>query len=103
MQRTGKVCHSQCMRFSVSLPLQTHSHTKFIVPEAHFHAKLIDASPAVIACKTAKLFKFLHSPTQCDCTIVRLQNKGSNEMTVITVKLSPIIQQMATHACIPHA
>ena len=45
-------------------------HTKCIVPEVHFHVKLIGASPVVIACKMAKLFKFLHSQTQRDPTIV---------------------------------
>ena len=43
---------------------------KIIVPKVHFHAELIGASPAVIASKMVKLFKFLHSPTQCDHSIV---------------------------------
>ena len=70
MQRTRKVCRSQRIGFSVSLPSQTRTRTKFIVPEAHFHAKSIGASSVVIACKTAKLFKILYSPTQRDRTIV---------------------------------
>ena len=45
---------------------------KLIVPEAHFHAETIGASPAVIARKTAKLFKLLYSPTQRGPTIVAL-------------------------------
>ena len=44
---------------------------KLIVPEAHFYADMIGASPTVIACKMAKLFKFLYSPTQCGPTIVK--------------------------------
>ena len=58
------------MGFSVSLLLQTHTRTKFIVPEVHFHTKSIRASPVVIARKAAKLFKFLHLQTQQDPTIV---------------------------------
>ena len=34
---------------------------KLTVPEAHFHADTIDASPAVIALKTAELFKCLYA------------------------------------------
>ena len=34
-------------------------HTKFILPEAHFHTESIGASPVVIAHKKVKLFKFL--------------------------------------------
>ena len=45
---------------------------KFTVPEVHFHAQSIGASPVVIACKTAKLFKFLHLQTQRDPTIIIL-------------------------------
>ena len=70
MQRMRKVCHSQCMGFSVSLLLQTHTRTNFTVPEVHFHAEAIGASPVVTGRKTAKLSKFLHSQTQRDPTIV---------------------------------
>ena len=45
-----------------------HTH-KFIVPEVHFDAELIGASPVKIALKTAKLFKFLQVPTQRERTI----------------------------------
>ena len=45
---------------------------KFIVSEAHFHADTIGASTSVIVRKTAKLFKFLYSPTQRGPTIVAL-------------------------------
>ena len=58
------------MGFSVSLLLQTHTCTKFIVPEVHFHNESIGTSPVVIARKTAKLFKFLDSPTPRNRTIV---------------------------------
>ena len=57
------------MGFSVLLLLQTRTRAKFIVPEAHFHTESIVQLPLVIACKTAMLLKFLHSPTQRDCTI----------------------------------
>ena len=53
------------MGFSVSL-LYTH---KFIAPEARFRAKSIRASPIIIACKTAKLFKFLQVHSHRKCTI----------------------------------
>ena len=69
MQRTRKVCRSQCMGFSVLLLSQTRTRTKFIVPEVHFHAESIGPSPVVITRKMAKLFKFLHSQTQGDPTI----------------------------------
>ena len=49
---------------------------KFIVSEAHFYADTIGASPVVIACKVAKLFKFLYSPTQRGPTI---GEKGSEK------------------------
>ena len=49
--------------------LANSSLTKFTVPEAHFHAKSISASPAVIAHKTVKLLKVLHLQTLCDPTI----------------------------------
>ena len=45
------------MGFSASLLSQTSTRTKVIVPEAHFHAESIAASPVVIGRKTAKLFK----------------------------------------------
>ena len=70
MQRTRKVCRSQCMGFSASLLSQTHTRTKIIVPEAHFRAESIAASPVVIQQKTAKLLKLLYSPTQRGPTIV---------------------------------
>ena len=54
----------------VLLLSQIRTRTKFTVPEAHFHAESIGASPVVIACKMAMLFKFLHLQTQCDPTIV---------------------------------
>ena len=59
------------------------TQTKFIVPEAHFHTESISASPVVIARKTAKLFKFLHLPTQRNRTIqwrsaASLQTSASN-------------------------
>ena len=34
--------------FSVSLQFQTHMHKNFMVPEEHFHTKLIGTSPVVI-------------------------------------------------------
>ena len=70
MQTTRKGCHSQCMGFSASLLSQTHTHTKIIVPEVHFHTESIAASPVVIGQKTAKLFKFLYWPTQRGPTTV---------------------------------
>ena len=66
MQRTQAVFCSQCTVYGVFF-FATFANSyayKFIVPKAHFHADTIGASPAVIACKTAKLFKFLYSPTQ---------------------------------------
>ena len=43
----------------------TNSYTyKFRVPEAHFYADTIGASPAVIARKNVNLFKLFYSPTQ---------------------------------------
>ena len=68
MQRPWKVCRSQCMEFSVLLFPQTCTH-KIYTTKVYFHAKLIGASPVVIACKTTKLFKFLHSQTQHNPTI----------------------------------
>ena len=50
---------------------------KFIVPEEHFHADTIGASPAVTARKTVKLFKFLYSPTQRGPTIVTSDKMSS--------------------------
>ena len=58
MQRERKVCRSQRMGFSVSLLLRTRTRTNVIVPEAHFHAEAIGASPVVITRKMAMLFKF---------------------------------------------
>ena len=55
--------------FSASLLSQTHIQTKIIIPEAHFHADMIGASPAVIARKMVKLFKFSYSPTQRGPTV----------------------------------
>ena len=48
------------------------AHTKFIASEARFHAKKIGASHVIIACKMAKLFKFLLGTSQhkCTCTIM---------------------------------
>ena len=62
MQRTRVVCYSQCtMHGLLCFATFTNSNTyKFIVPEAYFHASTIGANPAVIACKMAKLFKFLY-------------------------------------------
>ena len=77
-QRTRKVCRSQCMGFSTSLLSQTRTRTKFIGPEAHFHAESIGASPVVIARKTAKLFRFFHLQTQRDPTIVLPKNVLTN-------------------------
>ena len=51
------VCSSQCMEFSVSLQLKTHTH-KIIVPEVHFHAETNGASPVIMAHKMEKLFNF---------------------------------------------
>ena len=62
------------MGFSASLLLQTQIRTKFIAPEAHFHANTIAASPTVIACKTMKTFNFLYSSTQHGPTIVQISN-----------------------------
>ena len=57
---------------------------KFIIPEAHFHADMIGASPAVIARKMVKLFKFLYSPTQRGPTTVkRFWQHWSNEYCTI--------------------
>ena len=72
MQRTPKVCCSQCIGFSASLLLLTHTRTKVIVPEAHFRAELFAASPIVIGRKTAKLFELLYRPTQCGPSITAL-------------------------------
>ena len=69
MQRMQKVCHSQCMGFSASLLSQTHTRTKVLVPEAHFHAESIAASHVVIGRKTVKLFKILYRSTQRGPTI----------------------------------
>ena len=51
---------------------KTHSTSSAMsirVPEAHFYVESIDTSPIVIACKVAKLVKFLHPQTQYDRTI----------------------------------
>ena len=87
MQRKQTVCSSQCIGFYVSLLSQTHTHTKFIVPGLHFHAKSIGASPVVIAhkCKMAKLFKFLYSQTQRDCTTVQPSEQCSPPLSQHTV------------------
>ena len=70
MQRVWKV-HVWCSQYMwLSVLLYCfHAHTKFSVPEVHFHAKSIGASPIALACKTEKFFNFLHSQIQCDCTI----------------------------------
>ena len=60
------------MRFSVYILLQTHTNTRFIVPEAHFQGETIGASPLIIAHQTAKLFKFLQAHSQRKCTIISL-------------------------------
>ena len=53
-----------------SLATYAKSHThKFIVAVAHCDAESIGASPVIMACKTAKLFKFLQVPTECERTI----------------------------------
>ena len=52
-----------------SMPLKMWGF-RFIVPEVHFHAELMGTSCIRIAHKTAKFFKFLQGPTQCERTIV---------------------------------
>ena len=54
--------------FCLATFANSHAH-KFIVPEAHFDAESVGASPVKIALKTAKLFKFLQVPTQRERTI----------------------------------
>ena len=52
------------MGFSASLLSHTRTSTKVIIPEAHFHAESISASPVVIGRKTTKLFELLYWTTQ---------------------------------------
>ena len=66
-----KVCHSQCMGFSVLVLSLTHTRAKLIVPEGHLHTESIGALLVLTACKMVKLFKFLHSPSQRDRTITK--------------------------------
>ena len=46
------------MGFSASLLLQTHTHAKIIVPEAHFHTESIAASFVVIGQKRRSYLNF---------------------------------------------
>ena len=69
MQRTRKVCHSQCKGFLLRYFFKL-IHTNFIASEMHFHTELIGARPVVIAYKMAELFRFFHLQTKRIPTIV---------------------------------
>ena len=49
--------------FRFSYFSNSHMH-KIIMPEVHFHAESTGTRPGQMACKMAKLFKFLQGPTQ---------------------------------------
>ena len=89
-QRTQKVCSSLWMGCSASLLRQTHTRTKFITPEVHFHAESIGASLIVIEHKTAKLFKFFNLQTQRNPTIEQARNSLLSKLPSATTSMSTL-------------
>ena len=54
--------------FSFAFFTNSYMH-KLYSTKVHFYVKSIGASPVVIAREMEKLFKFLHSQTECNPTI----------------------------------
>ena len=101
MQRMWKVCFSQCMRFSVSLLLQTRTCRKICSTRSTFSCQ-IDWCKSHSNCTKNEFIRAFTLANSTWSYYSVLQNEGANKMRIIITELCPIFQQIATHACIPH-